>query len=208
MELFISFTYEKCEVKDSIQFLPAGLDELAKSLPVDDPYINQSLDEAIIGLDDNKDDYLLTSIEKLNSTISIFPINSFHNNLYGSQCLEDEYSEAVKNLGMVDLSEDTMIFIIKRMSLYWQQLFRFSLTSDGLETSHYYSMPGLTFDAALKLANKPLELIIDETIYGMMENSLWVEWVLLENVTPKPTTHIWQNWIIRKKCCIICILMR
>ena len=46
IENFISFTYGRCEVKDTIQFLQSGLEKLAKTLPVNDPYINNILEEA------------------------------------------------------------------------------------------------------------------------------------------------------------------
>lgn len=54
MESFISFTYEKCEIKDSMQFLPTSLGELAIKLPVNDPYINSILEIALEGFQDNR----------------------------------------------------------------------------------------------------------------------------------------------------------
>ena len=92
-ESFISFTYGKCEVKDSLQFLEASLDEASKSIPKDDPYINSILEESLSGLPNpNKlrsfirekglfpyDE--LTSAETLKSRKEVFPIESFHNDL-------------------------------------------------------------------------------------------------------------------------------
>ena len=119
----------------------------------------------------------LTSMEKLNSTISIFPINSFHNYFDGSQCLEDEYSNVVNILELCGGSfrryhdfylQNDVTLLAATFRNFRRQANKYY----GLDPSHYFSLPGITFDAALKLANKRLELIKDETIYGMMENSL------------------------------------
>jgi hypothetical protein len=75
----ISFTYGDCEVKDSLQFLPASLDKLSETLS-NDPYINDILEEALSGFEEHADELRpfirrkgllpyseITSIEKLNS---------------------------------------------------------------------------------------------------------------------------------------------
>ena len=42
----------------------------------------------------------------------------------------------------------------------------------GLEATHYYSMPGLCWDAALKHSEVELELIIDINMYQMVEKGI------------------------------------
>ena len=42
----------------------------------------------------------------------------------------------------------------------------------GIDPCHYYSLPGYTFDAALKFTKINLKLIRDELIYGMIEDSI------------------------------------
>ena len=105
LESFISFTYGKCEVKDSLQFLQASLDEVSKSIPKDDPYINSILEESLSGLPNpNKlGPFIrekglfpyaeLTSSETLKSRTEVFPRESFDNDLDRSKCSTEDYDK-------------------------------------------------------------------------------------------------------------------
>jgi hypothetical protein len=41
-----------------------------------------------------------------------------------------------------------------------------------LDPAHYFSLPGYTFDAALRMTNQTLKLITDERVYEMIEDSI------------------------------------
>ena len=77
----------------------------------------------------------------------------------------------------------------------------------ALDPAHYYSLPGLTFDAALKYSKKHLELIKDERIYGLIEDSIRGGVSFVGNVTLRQTILIWQTLIVKKKQVITCIYM-
>ena len=47
-----------------------------------------------------------------------------------------------------------------------------SLQSYGLDPVHYYSLPGLSWDAALKISKVKLELIVDIDMYQMVERGM------------------------------------
>ena len=42
----------------------------------------------------------------------------------------------------------------------------------SLDPLHYYTTPGLAWDAALRMSHVNLKLITDENIYNMVENSI------------------------------------
>ena len=119
----------------------------------------------------------MTSVEKLQSTTNIFPIEAFHNDLDGTSCTEKEYKEVVK---IWELCGGTFLgyhnfYLQKDVCLLagvFQNFRRQSVKSYALDPAHYYSLPGLTFDAALKYSKKHLELIKDERIYGLIEDSI------------------------------------
>ena len=46
------------------------------------------------------------------------------------------------------------------------------LDSYGIDAAHYYSTPGMTWEAALKMTRVNLELFIDEDKYTFIERSI------------------------------------
>ena len=54
LETFISFSYNRCEIKDSFQFMHSSLDDLSKKLPRNDAYLNSLIKEALEGDFHNK----------------------------------------------------------------------------------------------------------------------------------------------------------
>ena len=43
----------------------------------------------------------------------------------------------------------------------------------SLDPLHYYTTPGLAWDAALRMSRVDLQLITDENMYNFIENSIW-----------------------------------
>ena len=189
VEQFISFTYGKCEVKDSIQFLMKSLDKIAKTLPLNDQYINSLLEDALHGLP-NKDQLRpfikekgkfpfaeLTSVKKLLSVKDIFPITSFDNDLEGSVCTVEEYKKieriwaltgnSFKNYHNFYLQKDVAL-----LAASFQNFRRKFIGYYNLDPAHYFSLPGYTFDCALKFTNVCLDLITDSKVYLNIERSL------------------------------------
>ena len=48
----------------------------------------------------------------------------------------------------------------------------------SLDPLHYYTTPGLAWDAALRMSRVDLQLITDENMYNFVENSSW--WYLYD----------------------------
>ena len=68
-----------------------------------------------------------------------------------------------------DIYLKTDVFLLADVFEKFRQM---SLESYGLEPSHYYSLPGLSWDAALKYSDVELELITDVNMYQMVERGL------------------------------------
>ena len=73
-----------------------------------------------------------------------------------------------------------------------------SLKNYGLRSSHYLSVPALSWDAVLNMTTVELELITDHDMYIIFEKGIKVEFfIFLLNIV-KPTTSIW-NLTTQKK---------
>lgn len=189
MEQFISFTYDNCEIKDSLQFLPTSLDNLSKTLPTNDPDLNEILEEALIGFE-NSDElrpYIrrkgifpyaeLTSVQALNETTDLFPIESFDNDLDGSKCDIKSY-EDIKRVWQLcggSFRRYHDFYLQKDVALLAASFQNFRKQSHdiyGLDPTHYYSLPSYTFDAVFRYTNVELQLITEEKIYNLIKASI------------------------------------
>lgn len=107
---------------------------------------------------------------------TIFPIESFASDFDGKECSKKDYEEecAVWNSAgdferyfIYYLQKDVMLLaaVMENLIIQGRKVY-------DLDPSHYYSLPGYTFDSALKFSNITLELIKDTNIFEMLESAI------------------------------------
>ncbi|XP_031784018.1 uncharacterized protein LOC116417066 [Nasonia vitripennis] len=179
-EKFISFTKHidgsdiNFKFIDSFRFMASSLDKLSSYLE----------DVNILKQEFNKDNQLteekyqllrrkgvfpydyVNSLEKLNVS-ELPPKDAFYNKLNNCHISDEDYKHAqniwnkfnISNLGQyLDLYLKTDVLLLAEVF----ENFRTScLKAYGLDPAHYYTTPGLTWDAMLKYTNIELELLTD-----------------------------------------------
>ncbi|XP_058790457.1 uncharacterized protein LOC131663808 [Phymastichus coffea] len=182
-ERYISFTKEVANSRisfrfiDSFRFMPTSLDKLAYYLP--------QLD--IVQREFQKDNYTLEEINLLKRK-GVFPyeyienldrltetelpsIEKFHSQLTDSDIPTEEYKHAqnVWNIfgsiwKKIDLGMYSDLYLKTDVLLLADIFENFRSTCKNaydLDPAHYYTTPGLTWDAMLKYTNMKLELLTD-----------------------------------------------
>ena len=103
---------------------------------------------------------------------------SFFNELSGSSCSETEYAHATQvwhAFGCVTMGDYHDIYLqldVLLLADFFEKNRRTYLEFYKLDPLHYYTTPGLAWDAALRMSRVDLELITDENMYNFIENSI------------------------------------
>jgi hypothetical protein len=103
---------------------------------------------------------------------------AFYNKLNGDECTEEQY-EHVKNVWRTfncqsfrDYHDLYLKSDVLLLADFFEKFRRLCLESYGLDALHYYTVPGMAWDAALKMTEIELDLIGDEEIYTFLERSI------------------------------------
>ena len=181
-ERYQSFTIGRLKFLDSFQFLPASLDSLAQQMNVNDfKYMTRFVpDETKRALMLRKGVYpydYMTSMDKFDET-QLPPQSAFYNRLTDEPLSDEDYELAqqiwtefecrtLRDYHDLYLKSDIFLAtdIVENFRDKSQELY-------GLEPLHYYSLPGLSWDAALKHSEVELELITDIDMYLMVEKGI------------------------------------
>ncbi|XP_031634853.1 uncharacterized protein LOC116348124 [Contarinia nasturtii] len=177
-----------CGVKlrfiDSLRFMRSSLDYLASTLPLEKKKILRAefkdLNDEKMRLLQRKGvfcyDYL-DSVEKLNET-SLPPKEKFFNTLNNSGITDEEYAHAEKvweTFNIKTLGEYSDLYL-KTDILLLADIFEnfrdkcFSIYQ--LDPAHYFTAPGLSFDAMLKQTKVELDLITDVDMLLFIERGI------------------------------------
>lgn len=197
-EVYISFTKHVDETRDeetkrggvklrfidSLKFMASSLEYLASLLPSEKKEILRSQFEGFSGdqlkLLEKKGvfcyDYV-DSVEKLSET-SMPPKESFYNHLNESHISDEDYAHAenvwgtfkIKTLGeYADLYMKTDILLLADVFENFRYTCRIKY---NLDPAHYFTAPGLSFDAMLKQTKVELELITDVDMLLFVERGI------------------------------------
>ena len=182
MEKYISFSLGKLRFIDSVQFMQASLDGLVKATDKNDFVITHKNES-----DENKCELLLRKgvypYEYMNSwecfqETQLPEMDKFFSTLTDEGISEEDYEHAKKVWKMFGcqtladyhdlyLRTDTLlladVFENFRSMCYKQY---------GLDPAHYYTSPGLSWDALLKKSKVKLELLTDYDMYLFVEKGL------------------------------------
>lgn len=174
---------------DSFRFLPESLEKLASNLPKSDLKITKQiwndLNENEFDLITRKGVYpydYVDSIGKLNET-SLPPIEKFHNELNDSDITQEAYDFAQSvwcTFKIQSMQQYTDIYLktdVLLLSDIFENFRVTSLSCYGLEPAHYFTLPGYSWDAMLKITKARIELIhgsnIDQLNFFERGNFFW-----------------------------------
>ena len=176
-EKYISFTkhFEHHEISfrfiDSFRFMASSLDKLASYLPE-----HEIMRTAFPNMDKEKLELLTTkgifsyeyidSREKLNET-ALPTQEQFYSSLYDTSVSDEEY-EFTKRVwstfnvsNLMEYAELYMKVDVLLLAEVFEKFREQSMDAYGLDPAHYYTSPGLAWDAMLKYTNAELELLTD-----------------------------------------------
>ena len=103
-------------------------------------------------------------------------IKAFHSKLYKTECDIDDYKHAqnvFNKFGCKSLLDYHNIYLksdVLLLSDIWDNFRHVCHFNYGLDTSYYYTAPGLSWDAMLKITKILLELLTDVNMFKMWES--------------------------------------
>ena len=182
MEKYMAFMLGKHLLfLDSFQFMSSSLDNLTKNLP-DDAFIftQQEFTGEQFNLMKQKGTYpydYMDSFQKFNDTQ--LPIKKdFFSILYNQHITHEQYDHAQTVWNTFDLKTmgDYHDLYLKSDTLLLADIFenfrKTCLQYYKLDPCHYFSSPGLSWDAMLKMTKIKLELITDIDMFQFIEKGL------------------------------------
>ena len=93
----------------------------------------------------------------------------------GSSCSDIDYAHASRVFSCETIADCDDVYLQLDVLLlvdFFEKFRRTCLDFYSLDPLHYYTTPGLAWDAALRMSRVELELITDENIYNLIENSI------------------------------------
>ena len=182
MDRYLSFEISGLRFLDSLQFLNCSLDTLVKNLD------KKSLKNMRrLYPDDEQFDLLrrkgifcyeyLDGADKMSETC-LPPQDKFFSNLTGEHISPEDYAHAqnvwkkfnIRTLGQYhDLYLKTDVVLLADV---FESFRKTSLKNYKLDPLHYFSSPGLSWDACLKMTGVPLELFTTPDMYLFSEKGM------------------------------------
>ena len=181
-ERYISFTVGRLKFIDSMQFLSCKLEKLASQLN-DSQFINlqkmysNSIQRSLLT---KKGIYCydyMNSMERFDET-SLPDKKYFYNRLNAKDISKKEYKHAQAvwdTLGcntMRDYHNEYLTSDVLLLADVFENFRKMSKETYGLDPIHYYSLPGLSWDAMLKYTGVELDLVTDIDMYQMVEKGI------------------------------------
>ena len=185
LEKFMAFSIGRMQFLDSFQFTMKSLDNLVSTLDdADFKYTRKMFNtdvkfhlmrkKGVFPYDFFNHISKLTSLEEIE-----FPAQDvFFNKLNNQECSMDDYlhgklvwdtfcCKTFKAYHDLYLRSDVLL-----LADFFEKFRKMCMDSYGLDAAHYYTAPGMAWDAALKLTKVKLELFKDEDMYMFIERSI------------------------------------
>ena len=182
MEKYISFQVSKLRFLDSYQFMPSSLEILIDNLAQDGLTHFKQLQRAFPNNDIaklllRKNVYCYDYIddhERFKET-RLPPKEAFYNRLKEEHISDTDYEQVVnvwnrlnlKTLG--DLHDNYVKTDVVLLADVMERFRDMCMENYSLDCLHYYTSPGLSYDAALKMSGVCLDLITDPMMYNLFE---------------------------------------
>ena len=166
---------------DSFQFMSSSLDKLVSNLPKNDLiYTSKAFKDKRLNLMSQKGVYpydFMDSFEKFNQT-ELPNKDQFYSILNDQHITDDEYDHANKvwNTFMIKtMGEYHDLYLVSDVLLLTDVFENFRKTCMQyykLDPCHYFTSPGLSWDAMLKMTNIKLELMTDRDMFQFIEKGM------------------------------------
>ncbi|CAH3157887.1 unnamed protein product, partial [Porites evermanni] len=188
MEKYVSFSLGNLRFLDSLQFLGPGasLDALAGNL-TEFPHLKEHF-EKVWGFNKPDDVNLLCqkgvypysymkNFEVFEET-SLPSKQAFHNDLTGDAISQEKYEFAQRvweTMGCQTLGEYHDLYLFQDIFLLadiFEQFRQVCIENYDLDPAHYYTVPGLAWDAALKFTKVKLETLYDIEMHQFLEKGM------------------------------------
>lgn len=179
-EKFISFSYNKYRFIDSMAFLNSSLDTLVSNLDDKDKCNLKEHFGNKFKLVNNKGSFpydWFNDLKKLDRK-SLPPYEKWYSKLYDKNISVDEYEHAKKiwsefNMKTFQDYHDIYLHIdVLGLADVFEMFRNISIRDYGLDPLHYYTLPGFSWDAMLKMTGVELELFTDPNKYLFVESGI------------------------------------
>ena len=181
LEKYFSLILGQLKFLDSFQFTPKSLDVLSKTLEDDEfKYLVELCTISHFDLVRREGVYqydYMDSVERFDET-KLSSQDAFFNKLSGSLCSDIDYAHASRVWDafscetIADYHDVYLQLDVLLLTDFFEKFRRTCLDFYSLDPLHYYTTPGLAWDAALHMPRVELELITDENIYNSIKNSI------------------------------------
>jgi hypothetical protein len=182
MEKYISFSVRKLRFIDSAQFLLASLDKLVNSNKSDVFCITNKyepdLEKCKLLLRKGVYPYECMDSWRRFKETALPPIEKFYSKLTDENISEDDYTHAQKvwsTFGCQNMGDYHDLYLRTDTMLLADVFEKFRMTClkhYKLDPAHYYTSPGLSWDALLKKSEVKLDLLTDYDMYLFVEKGL------------------------------------
>ena len=166
---------------DSFQFMSSSLDKLASNLPKDDLiYTSKAFKGKRLDLLSKKGVYpydFMDSFEKFNNR-ELPTKDQFYSILNDEHITDDEYDHAkevwdtfyIKTMG--DYHDLYLVSDVLLLTDVFENFRKSCMQCYKLDPCHYFTSPGLSWDAMLKMTNVKLELMTDIDMFQFIEKGM------------------------------------
>ena len=167
---------------DSNRFLQSSISSLAKNLSPDDLKLTKSVFQNVesFNLMQRKGVFPydhLDSWDRFEET-SLPPKSKFYNKMVDKECLDEEFNHALKVWSHFKCNtlKDYMVLYLKSDVLLLADIFesfrKLCISIYELDPCHYFTAPGLSWDAMLKTTKIKLELLTDIDMYNFFKSGI------------------------------------
>ena len=191
MEKYISFSIGSLRFIDSLQFLNASLETLVKNLAqgavqghevstrfpsLSHQFPDPKQLQLLLGKQIYPYDYIDTPERFLECQLP--DIEKFHNTLTDEPLSQSDYEHAQtvwREFNICDMGEYHDLYVLTDVLLLadvFENFRSICLNSYGLDPAHYYTSPGLAWDAMLKMTGVELELLTDPDMHLFIEEGI------------------------------------
>ena len=182
-ERYVSFTIGRLKFIDSMQFLSCSLATLVENLKTETDFAHlrhafpvAAEADLLVRKGVYPYDYM-DSVARFEET-SLPTKEHFYNQLNDEEVSDEDYAHAqrvwttfkcatVREYHDLYLKTDVLL-----LADVFEKFRTMSLEAYSLDPAHYYSLPALSWDAALKCSRVELDLIVDIDMYQMVERGL------------------------------------
>ena len=181
MEKYMTFSVGQLQFIDSLQFMNSSLEKLAANLQTKDLIISgRNLSDEKLSLLRRKGVYPYEYVDKLErfDEPSLPPKEAFYSQLSREHVSDEDYQHAQNvwsKLGCKTLGDYHDIYLRTDVLLLADVFETFPDTSIkhySLDPAHYFSAPGMSWDALLKKTKVQLELLRDIDMHLFVERGL------------------------------------